>query len=481
MDIINATDLPALTIASTGSGRGKTTIVCALLAALKRRGLRLRAFKCGPDYIDPLFHQRALGVPSKNLDLYFTNETQTCELFALDNDAELSLIEGVMGLYDGYDPHSASGSTYALAQALRTPIALIVDARGMGRSLLAEIRGFMSMDESKLISCVILDRVSASYYAMMKPIVEQELGIDVPGYFPVADESALESRYLGLKLPDEIADLRARIDRAADAIAKTVDLDALIALAKRRSQLILPSDPFRTPRITNDERIAAARLSTTSANDRRERPRIAVAQDAAFCFYYADNLRLLREFGAELVPFSPLADAAFPEDVDGALLGGGYPELYAETLANNVSMLTSFRNAFNKGLPCLAECGGFMWLHEAITVQDGKRYAMVGALRGECRYTGKLVRFGYAELAERVPTFFSERKSIRGHEFHYYESDFPGDSCVAVKPSGKKWDCAFVDRARWLGFAHLYYPSAPEFAQTFVQRCAEYRGARKVR
>lgn len=451
---------PAVAIAATGSGRGKTTIVCALLAAYARRGLRPRAFKCGPDYIDPLFHERALGIASKNLDPFFTDSSTTRELFAFDNDAPLSIIEGVMGLYDGYAPTSDAGSTYELAGTLGSPIVLVVDARGMARSALAEIKGFLDMDARRAIVGVILNRVSASYYSILKPAIEAELGIDVLGFFPIDAESSLQSRYLGLVLPSEVADLQARIGRAADVAERCVDLDKLLAIAQERAE----------------DFPCASRIVRARQNEKR--PNIAVARDDAFCFYYADNLRLLEEAGARLVPFSPLLDRRLPDDVAGVLLGGGYPELYAQTLMENASMRASILSAFNARTPFLAECGGFMYLHERLTTEEGSTYAMVGALRGEARRRDKLVRFGYATLTENAPRFFDAPTPIRAHEFHYFDVDDPGDDCEAVKPSGKSWRCAKVDDARWLGFPHLYYASCPEFARAFVKKCVAFQARR---
>lgn len=445
--------LPALAFASTGSGRGKTTIVCALLKAFQRKAMRLAAFKTGPDYIDPMFHRSVLRVPSTNLDCYFLDEERLRKLFARDNDAELSVIEGAMGLYDGYDYASDAGSAYDVAKALRVPVVLVVDARGMGYSLAAEIAGFLAYDQEKLIAGVIFNRMSKGYYSVIKPVIEKELGIKVFGYFPVDESAAVSSRYLGLTLPNEIDDLHTRLEYAADVIEKTVELDALADLAKQRATLepILTNDPHET---------------------RDSAVKIAVARDPAFCFYYEENLRLLREAGAELVEFSPLNDDPLPEGAAGLVLGGGYPELYAEKLAAASAAKASLRRALDQGIPCLAECGGFMYLHDRIVTENGKSCEMLGYLPGECRYQGKLTRFGYVEIVENNPAFYGG--PIRAHEFHYYDGNNNGGDCTAVKPNGRAWQCAHVSRTQWLGFAHLYYASAPGFAETFVERCGEY-------
>ena len=443
---------PCVMIAATGSGRGKTAVTCAILRALTERGLTARAFKAGPDYIDPMFHRAALGIPSKNLDLFFTDAPTVNALFEEGNDADISIVEGVMGLYDGLAPDSDAASSYRLACALDAPVVLVADARGMSRSLIAEIRGFLDYDAEKRIKGVILNNVSEAFYQTVAPIIERELGVAALGSFPNLGELAFESRYLGLKLPGEIDGLRAKLGEAARVAEKTLQIDRLLELARERADF---APPTPAPPVPNP--IA----------------RVAIAQDAAFCFYYEDNLRMLRAAGLELVPFSPLRNEPVPADASGLILGGGYPELFAAELARADAAKESIRQALNSGLPTLAECGGFMWLHEKIVTREGEEFPAVGALPGACRYAGKLVRFGYVTLQEKTPRFLTgASRSIRGHEFHYYDVDADGADCEAVKPSGKRWPCAHVDAGRWLGFAHLYYPSNPDFVRAFADACA---------
>ncbi len=455
----------AIMIAATHSGAGKTTIVCATLGALKNRGLTTRSFKCGPDYIDPMFHEEITGTPSRNLDLFFTDEATTRSLFLRESfAADAVVVEGVMGLYDGFDFRSNVGSSYHMAKTLNLPVVLIVNARGMGRSTLALVRGFMAMDTDRLIAGVILNCVHKGLYERIKTLLEKEARIKVFGYLPVFPEGGLESRYLGLKLPHEIADLRERANAAALKIAETVDFDALLAAAREI--------PF------SDANPDGRRLAPSVFE--KPRARVAVAKDDAFCFYYHDNLRALQEAGAELVYFSPLKDSALPEDVDGVLLGGGYPELHARTLAENRSMRAAIKAAFDAGTPFLAECGGFMYLHDAIVTKDGERFETVGAIHGECRDAGRLVRFGYVELREKRPAFLpADAPAIRGHEFHYFDSDANGSDCVSTKPAtGRSWDAGYVDERRWLGFAHLCYLSNPAFPKAFVDKCVQRREER---
>ncbi len=454
--------LRSFMIASTGSGRGKTTITCALHEAYKRRGLNLLAYKTGPDFIDPMFHSEVVGVPSKNLDRYFTDRDLTKQLFWEENRAQLSIVEGAMGLYDGFDPKTAEGSAYDVATTLGIPIVLVVDARGMGRSILAEIKGFLEYDTYERIVGVIFNRMSSGYYETMKTLVQRSLHVKVCGYFPADEDASVSSRYLGLKLPNEIDDLHARLARAADTVEKTIDLDALLEIAETYSPEYLYVNRGECPPAV----------------------KIAVARDPAFCFYYEDNLRALRRSGAELVEFSPLNNEPLPENVDGLLVGGGYPELYAAQLEAAQTSRESIRRALDAGIPCLAECGGFMYLHDRIIADDGTSYAMAGYIPGKCYNTGKLTRFGYVELTENSSNFFDgvNKKygcgyfsSIRGHEFHYYDSDNNGEDCTATKPTGKKWSCAHVSKNQWLGFAHLYYESNEKFASIFVEHCEEYK------
>lgn len=451
---------PRIILAAPKSGSGKTLITCALLRALVKRGLRPAAFKCGPDYIDPMFHRKVLGVPSKNLDLFFTGEEATKALFLKNNDSDISVIEGVMGLYDGLGGISEEASAYHLARTLKAPILLIINARGMGRSLLAEIAGFLSMDREHLIRGILLNQVSASFYESIAPLVEEQLKVPVLGYFPVQKDLHLDSRYLGLKLPDEIRDLQENVEKASEILEKTVDLDKILECSRQMAE----ENPLKAGTFSWLEKETAEEDSLESC------VRIGVALDEAFCFYYQDNFTLLENAGAKLVFFSPLRDKSVPEDLDGLLLGGGYPELLADKLSENVSMRESIAEAIDSGMPVLAECGGFLYLHRQIEA-EGRSYPMVGVIPGKCFDTGKLVRFGYAEFAERGTGL-----AVRGHEFHYFDSESCGEDWTAVKPvNGKNWKCMHEINGGLCGFGHLYYPSAPEFVKRFTQRCREYR------
>lgn len=444
-------------IAAPKSGSGKTTITCALLQILKERGENVSSCKCGPDYIDPMFHRQVLGVPARNMDTFFTGEAQTRKLFLRDrSDGELVVMEGVMGLYDGLGGIREEGSSYHLAKVTQTPIILVVDAKGMGKSVIPLIAGFLAYDEAHLIKGVILNRMSAAYYEILKPIAEQELGITVLGFFPENKTLQIASRHLGLLLPNELEDLREQIQIAAQKLKETVDILGLLQIAE------------------NLEPLAA----DTCEREKQpvEKTRIAVARDEAFCFYYEENLRMLAQAGAELVFFSPIHDTALPEDIHGLLLGGGYPEIYAKQLSENVSMRTAVREAVLNGIPTVAECGGFLYLHTMLTDREGRSYPMAGVLPGKCFDTGKLVRFGYIELEEKSGHFLPQGSRIRGHEFHYYDSEDNGADCTAYKPTtGRNYACIHAGENHWYGFSHLYYPSCPEFAEKFVEKAGKFR------
>lgn len=318
-------------LAAPKSGSGKTMLTCALLQTLKDRGEQVISYKCGPDYIDPMFHKKVIDIPSKNLDTFFTNEEQTKRRFLSGRtESEIAVLEGVMGLYDGLGGVRKEGSSYHLAEVTDTPVILVVDAKGMGKSILALIAGFLAYDEKKLIKGVLLNRMSKSYYQILKPLIEQELKIRVVGYFPEYKRFQIESRHLGLKMPEELPHIKEELKLLAQAFAETVSLDEIMTIAEEAGGLSQPG-------------IEEVKKGT----ENKDMPVIAVARDEAFCFYYEDNLQLLEEYGARLSYFSPLHDRTLPQECDGILLGGGYPELYAEELGENKTMLSQIREAIS--------------------------------------------------------------------------------------------------------------------------------------
>ncbi|MDR2444794.1 MAG: cobyrinate a,c-diamide synthase [Spirochaetaceae bacterium] len=449
-------NLPRIMVSGGGSDSGKTTLTCALLDLFSRRGLKTAAFKCGPDYIDPMFHRETQGTYSSNLDLYMLGEDTVCRLL-LENGAgaDIAVLEGVMGFYDGVGGGTAEASAWHLSQLTETPVLLVENCKGSSLTAAARIKGIAGFRRNN-IRAVLLNNAGEVLFGMVKPEIERETGLYVAGCLPYMPECAIESRHLGLVTAAEIRGLRQKIARLADAVEKTVDIDAILAVAAT-APLLKDSSPAKT------------------APPSKKRPRIAVARDRAFCFYYEDGLRLLEKLGAELVNFSPLNDATLPPSTDGLILGGGYPELYAAELSSNVTMLDSVRDAVKGGLPTLAECGGFMYLHRELEGTDGKRYPLAAVIDAGCEKKSRLVRFGYAEFTANVDNLLCRAgETLRGHEFHYWDSGEAGSGFTAVKPvSGKSWNCIVATETLFAGFPHFHFCAAPETAERFLNKCCE--------
>ena len=456
-------------IAAAGSGSGKTLITCGLLRLLTRRGMKVHSFKCGPDYIDPMFHSRILGVPCRNLDPYFTDGETIRYLYSRNQEErDLAVVEGVMGYYDGIGGTSEAGSSYELAQAAALPVILVVSCKGMSLSAAAVIKGFLDFRKPSGIRGVILNQVSARIFPGLKKTVEESCGIPVVGYVPVKKEAAVESRHLGLVTPDQVDDLQQRIDSLADVLAETLDVEMLLEIGKRAGmQDYMPCSPLSR---------TCKQMGIDLESMKKRQVRIAVAKDEAFCFLYEDNLNLLKELGARLVYFSPLRDLSVPDGVSGLILPGGYPELYAAQLSQNSSMLKSVKKAVAGGMPTLAECGGFLYLHESLEDDKKERYPMAGVIAGRAYRTERLGRFGYIELtAKHEQLLFPAGSGIRAHEFHYWDSENCGADCRAVKASGQgQWDCVHGSDYLYAGFPHIYFYGNIPAAVRMVQRCMEY-------
>ena len=456
---------PRLLVCAPASGGGKTTFTCGLLQVLVRRGLSPCACKCGPDYIDPMFHSEVIGAPSRNLDLFFSEADQVRELVALGAQTSgITVIEGVMGYYDGVAVSSVA-SAWDVACVTDTPAVLVVDGRGRARSIAAEVQGFARFREESHIEGVVLNRVSPMAYPRIKQLVEEETGIRVYGCLPVLTDCNLESRHLGLVTAREVADLRQKLDRLADVMEESIDIDGLVELARGANELDAPSGLPRTEA-----------LPTGSA------PKIAVAYDDAFCFYYSDALRALSEAGAQIVRFSPLSDEALPKGCSGLYIGGGYPELHARELSENASMRQSIADAIRAGMPTVAECGGFMYLHEQLEDDKGETYPQVGAVPGTSFRTNRLGRFGYVTLTAHHDGLLAAKDSqLRAHEFHYWDSTDPGSAFHAEKPqSTRNWECCVHTPTLYAGYPHLYLPAHPQAVGRFVRACAAYGEAREA-
>ena len=457
-----STPIPRFMVAAPKSGSGKTVVTCALLRALERRGLVPAAFKCGPDYIDPLFHRRVVGVRAGNLDGFFTDASTMRALLARGaQGADVAVLEGVMGFYDGMAPGVADASSYQVARDTATPVVLVIDGKGASLTLAAVVQGIAEFLPQANVCGVILNRTSRAAYSYAARAIEEHAGVAVLGYVPSDETFALESRHLGLVAADEVPVLSQRLDDMASAIERTVDVDRLLELAQAAPAV--DEDPYRL-----------RPLADTPVS-------IAVARDAVFSFYYEENLRALEDLGARLVPFSPLADPALPEGVGGLYLGGGYPELHARELSENTSMRDAVRSAVSSGMPCVAECGGFMYLQEKLAGNEGTRWPMAGALAGQSENAGRLSHFGYVELeARRAGLYGPAGTRLRAHEFHYWHSTCEGDAFWAQKPRRDKgWPCMETAPSFAAGYPHVYYPSAPDAARAFVGAAARYaKGAR---
>lgn len=451
-------NIPRVLIAGTGSGCGKTTFTCALLWALRKVGRYPVSFKCGPDYIDPMFHAKVLDAPSYNLDLYLCGK-QVKPLFAEHAlNADLAVVEGVMGLYDGLGFADDRYSANAMAKELGLPTLLCVDIKGKSLSLLAEISGYLDFMENRVCG-VLLNRCSKGMYPVYKQMIEKHLPVQVYGYLPPLVEASIGSRHLGLITADEITDLRKKLEILGTTALETLDIDAIV-------QLACQAEPLETalPEIVT--------VVNTPVH-------IAVARDEAFCFYYADALRLLERLGAVLLPFSPLQDQALPQEADALWLGGGYPEEHLKALSDNQAMRQSIRQAIADGLPTYAECGGFLYLGTGMQ-KDGETYPLVGAVDSTFRMTDRLVRFGYARLTAQTDNLLCQKgEMIPCHEFHYSDGDYNGNSFLAQKESGKEWACIHTTENLFAGYPHLHFWGNPHFAERLVCAAENYRNSHR--
>lgn len=455
--------VPRVLITGISSGSGKTTMVCAVLQELKRRNLSLAACKCGPDYIDPMFHKAITGAKTANLDLFFTPPEVVREILYQNSiDTDITIIEGVMGYYDGMQLGKDTASSYDVAKQTRTPVILAVSCKGMSLSLAAIIKGVMDFREDSNIQGILLNGIGKAMYERIKPVIEEETKLPVVGFLPPLTDFKLESRHLGLVTPDEIENLQKQLDYLSEIARESIDLDAILKIAENAPK-------FEVREI--DE------VLDNSTVKKEEIIRIGYAYDKAFCFYYQENLQLLAKMGATLVPFSPLMDATIPKNLNGLLLGGGYPEVYAKELEENISMRKSIQEAIHSGVPCIAECGGFMYLHERMQGKDEEWYEMVGAIPGDSFKTKRLVRFGYVTLIANEETAYSTKDEvIRGHEFHYWDSTDTGSDYTATKTSSAiSYPTTHARDNLMAGYPHLYYYSNPDFARRFIERCKATR------
>lgn len=492
-------------IVGTGSGCGKTTVTCGIMKALKNKNREVAPFKCGPDYIDPMFHKHITGKASINLDLFFLKPEMLCWILNKHlGDGEIGVIEGVMGLYDGIGT-SITASAYDVAMTTKTPMILVVNAKGMAASVCAMIRGYQTygdeimqtymqndganhtldhaglaqnadenncidadvndcidgVENPSLIKGVILNHVGQGMYDYLKDTIESQCGVKVLGYMPEIPEASIESRHLGLVTAEEIENLDKKVELLGQTVQKTIDLEALEQIAAKAEPLAQDRLPF--------EAAVAGVAAGTQVN-------LAVAMDKAFCFYYEDNLELFKSLGIHILPFSPLAGEQVPKEAHGIYIGGGYPELYLEELQKQLWVKFSIRNCWSKHMPIIAECGGFMYLHDAIEDKEGQSYRMVGIIPGKAKMTEKLGPFGYINIEMPENSLFGEAPTVlRGHEFHYSISENDGGDLFVSKPNGKQWSEGFCKPYLYAAYPHLYFYSNIDSAIHFKQAMISYK------
>jgi cobyrinic acid a,c-diamide synthase len=454
---------PRLLIAGTHSGVGKTSVVTAILGALRRRGLAVRGFKVGPDFIDPMYHREVTGAPSYNLDGWLMGHDGVRRAFIREAPSDgISIIEGVMGLFDGRSTGPEGGSA-EVAALLQAPILLVLDVGGMSRSAAALVQGYAQFDPTLRVVGVVLNRVGGErHYQLVKTAIEAHTAVPVWGYLPWDDGLVLPERHLGLVPVGEDTAFQ-RVCRAlAVSAERSIDLSAIVTAAHAAPALAV--EPEASP-------VAASRA------------RIGVARDAAFNFYYEANFRWLRRYGAELVGCSPLTDADLLADLDGLYFGGGFPEVFAKALAENQAFIAALRGAHQAGMPIYAECGGLMYLVEAIQDSAGVRHPMVGLLPGICRLTDRLQNFGYKEIQSlRDSVLGPQGWRSRGHEFHYsrWEGRPPGNSLYRTRSShGDAQEEGYSAANLTASYVHLHFDACPQVARSLVDKAAEYRRQRQ--
>lgn len=448
--------VPRIVIAGTQSGAGKTTIVTGILAALRQRGLKVQSFKAGPDYIDPGYHRLASGRPAHNLDSWLTPAELLPEILATEaEDADIAIVEGVMGLYDG--GRQGISSTAEIAKIIKAPVLLVIDAKSMGASAAAIAKGFRDYDPQVQVAGVILNRLGSDTHEAM--IREAMAGIDMEVFGALRRDASLQmpERHLGL-LPVEENQERELIDRMGQAVAGQLELDKLLGLARCAAPL---------PAIKH---IAA---------DKQYHCRIGVARDEAFSFYYPASIKVLERLGAEIVPFSPLHDEKLP-DVDGLFIGGGFPEMFAGKLAANSSMRQAVGQAAQDDMPILAECGGYMYLMEALQDFAGKMHPMAGVFSGEAVMTEKLQMVGYVEAELQRDSLMGKMGTkLRGHEFHFSkERETVSEANVPFVfrklRNNSEYPAGQQVRHVLGSYLHLHFAGCPEAAEHFVRQCAAY-------
>lgn len=441
-------------IAATSSGSGKTTVSTGIMRAFSDRGLKVQPFKVGPDYIDPGFHRIASGNRSYNLDSVMGDKQTVKELYYHNSEGkDISVVEGVMGLYDGIGGHNFRGSSFEISMILGLPVILIIDISSSGESAAALVKGFIELDKRARIAGVIMNRAGSDYHCkLVREAIEYHTGVKVIGCIKRDDNIRINSRYLGLVTAAENSMDDDYFKRLSDSISKSVDLDFIIGLSKQYS-----SGWSGSEKIYNFKR--------------KEKARIGVAYNRAFSFYYPVNIEILEKYGGIPVYFDPVKDKTLP-DVDGIYIGGGYPELYAKDLSMNKSLLWEIKDKINGGMPVFAECGGYMYLSESIKYGN-EVYPMVGSIPATVHMGG--LSLGYRKaVSPSSGVILGKGEKIRGHEFHYSRIDFHGREDPAYEFENGTRE-GYNYRQLTAGYLHVYFPSNQNAARRFVSRCSQYR------
>ena len=440
--------MKSIVISSNSSGGGKTTISVGIMKALMKKGFDVQGYKVGPDYIDPAFHSKITGKPSRNLDIYLMEEEGIKASYSRGK-GELGVVEGVMGLYDGKGIDSKY-STAHVAKTLELPVVLVLSPKAQSATLCAEINGLMNFEEIQ-IGGIILNNISESYYNLLKAAIEYNCNVKVLGYIPKDERLKIGSRHLGLIQSSEIEDLEEKIDICSEHILKNVDIDELLKIFKE------------TPVYEDNFHLQNKDL------------KIAVAYDKAFSFYYRENIELLEELG-EVIYFSPLNDKKLPKDIDFLYIGGGYPEVFIEELSKNKSMLKSIKEELDKGLKCYAECGGLMYLTEAIENNEGLKGDTVGYFKGTSKMTKRLQNFGYAQLEVcKENEILPKGLTINCHEFHKSIVELDEKTIFKINKTmyngeTKNWHCGYIKGNTIAAYAHVNFLGNTEFLKALLKK-----------
>lgn len=495
-------------VTAPSSNSGKTAVTCGLLSLLRRRGYDPCAFKCGPDYIDPMFHRSVLGIDSHNLDLFLAGERSMHDIFLSSiKDHRSAVCEGVMGYYDGYRPGSDKASAWHIASLLDMSSVLVLRPKGTALTAAALIRGIADFRKPSRIIGVIFNDCSQSFFRTYADSIEHESGIPVLGYLPHMKEAEFKSRHLGLMTAGEISNLAEKAEKIGRVMEKTVDINRLIKIASSEScNTVCAPDKYplqsescltqtakatslmpelkenicsksKFDRETDNDHYKSAQPSSLS----RVNIRISIARDAAFCFIYDETIEAFKQAGADVIFFSPLNDDHLPHETDAIYLPGGYPELYADRLSNNKNLIRDIRNACEKGMPIIAECGGFMYLCDKIIDDKGHERNMAGIFPGTCSDTGHLVRFGYGSVSTPVNSMLIKTgESVPAHEFHHWDSTHTGEALCFTKTNNRgKWNFGYASDRLYAGYPHLY-PAGNDglIAGRFVEAALKYKSER---